>query len=255
MSQAFLPAVVILAATTTSAAFLLWLFQASPLRGALRHGQSVNNAVLSVVAVMFALLSAFMASEVWQRRAQALAAVEAEAGALRGLLRVANAVGAPGAALHAAARDHARVVIEQDWPALAAGRPADRSAASTQRLYDLALGDPALLALPATAQALLRDSLTQLRAARTQRLRLGAAHIAWGNWAALGLLAFLAQTAVATIHVAAPRSMLLAMALFTAAVTVLLSMLALNDEPFFGFAAVTDAPYHKVLADFPARGG
>jgi hypothetical protein len=253
MLQALTPALIILAAATTSALLLLWLFLASPLRGRLRHGASVNNAVLSVVSVMFALLSAFMASEVWQRRAQALAAVESEAGALRTMLRVANAVGAPADPLHAAARDYARVVIEREWPALAEGRPLDMSSAVTQRLYDLALADSWLLALPATAQTLLRDSLAQLRAARTQRLRLAEARIAWGNWVALGLLAFLAQTAAATIHVAAPRSMILAMLLFTAAMTVLLSMLALNDEPFFGFAAVSERPLARVLADFPAR--
>lgn len=138
---------------------------------------------------------------------------------------------------------------------LAAGHPVDRSAAATQRLYDLALTDPGLLGLPATAQALLRESLAQLRAARLQRLRLGEAHIAWGNWLALGLLGLLAQAVVAAVHVAHPRSMVLGMALFTAALAVLLSMLALNDEPFFGFAAVTEAPYRRVLEDFPPRGG
>jgi len=251
MLNALMPAMLIVAGCFASGIILLWLFLASPARRTLDSCLGVVPVVLGVIAVMFSLLSAFMASEVWSRRALSVAAVQAEAGGLRAMLRVSDAVGAT--TLRAAALDYTRVVVEREWPALAARHPQDIGWHATQALFDLVLADPVLLALPAGPQAMLRDALGRIREARTQRLRLAGTRIASGNWLALGLLAVLTQAVLCAVHIGQKRAMVLAMLLLSAGIATVLSMLALNDEPFFGFAAVTEVNYMQVLRDFPVR--
>lgn len=253
MLEALLPAFIILPACLASGGFLVWLVEASPARRIFHACRGLETPVLSVVAVMFALLSAFMASEVWARRGQAVAVVQTEVGGLRSMLRVANALGPAAAPLREAALDYTRLVIEREWPDLARRQPHDVSAAATQRFYDLLLADGALQAMSPTGLAMAREALSHLREARTQRLRLAASSIAPGNWLALCVMAFLTQAALCAIHMGKPRPMLLAMALFSAGAGTLLAMLALNDEPFFGFAAVTEAPFRQILSDFGQR--
>lgn len=253
MFQALLPAIIIVSACFSSGAFLVWLFEASPARHLLATCQGLGPPVLGIVAVMFSLLSAFMSSDVWSRRAQAVTAVQTEASGLRTMLRVADAIGPVALPLRAAALEYARIVVVEEWPTLASRDPHDLSAPATQRLFDLVLTDSGLLAQSAGAQGMLREALSRVRDARTQRLRLAGEHIAPGNWLALSFLAVLTQTVLCAVHVGSRRPMIFAMLFLSAAIGTVLSMLGLNDRPFFGFAAVTDASFAKILLDFPAR--
>jgi hypothetical protein len=129
-----------------SAAAVFWLFERSPAAAFLGSCRGVAPTFIGAMAVLFALICAFLASEVWQRRAAALAIVLAEASAARTLLRAANALGAPAAPLADATRAYVQTVIAEEWPAMRSGRSTEGATGSTRRLFDLGLADPRLLA-------------------------------------------------------------------------------------------------------------
>ena len=235
------------------AAAIYWLFEHSPAAGLLGSCQGVNPPVVGVVAMLFALICAFLASEVWQRHAAASAIVLVEASAAHTLLRAASALGAPGAPLHAATRTHLQRIIDEEWPAMHAGRKTMGATDSTQKLFDLLLADPALLALPAPSRSLLHDALAKLRDARTQRLRLAEASVPTVNWVGLLLLSLLTQAAIAAVHIGQRRAMVLALVIYASGMAVAMSVVAVNDRPFAGQDALLPTALIETLQQFAPR--
>lgn len=81
--------------------------------------KSLATAILAVIATVNSLLLAFTAIAVWEAYSDATQAVSGEASAISELSRDLATFGSP-ASLHARERlqDYARVVIDQEWPAM-----------------------------------------------------------------------------------------------------------------------------------------
>ncbi len=236
-----------------TAAAIYWLFEHSPAAGLLGSCRGVTPPFVGVMAVLFALTCAFLASEVWQRHAAAAAVVLAEASASHTLLRAATALGATGAPLHAATRAHVQKLVDEEWPAMHAQRKVIGASDTTQRLFDLLLADPALLALPAPSRTLLHEALAQLRDARTQRLRLAEASVPTVNWVGLLLLGLLTQAAIAVVHIGQRRAMALALVIYASGMAVAMTVVAVNDHPFAGQDALPPTALIETLQQFPPR--
>jgi hypothetical protein len=54
-----------------------------------------------------------------------------------------------------ATRAYVQTVIAEEWPAMRSGRSTEGATGSTQRLFDLVLADPGLLAQPVPTRVLL----------------------------------------------------------------------------------------------------
>ena len=98
------------------AAAIVWLTHLSRLRPFFISCIGITGPFFASVAVLFSLFAAFLANDVRHRAGQAQAAVLREADGIRTILRLSEALGAPGVPLKAAVVDYGQSVLDKEWP-------------------------------------------------------------------------------------------------------------------------------------------
>src|ERR1035437_3585154 len=111
---ALLSALALFYLTTTG--LLYWASFHGPSRIWIAGFRDVEGPVFGAAALLFAMLTGFVASDVWQRNDTAGRMVASEAEALVALQDLARAAGVDNAALHARIRDYAGLVVSEEWP-------------------------------------------------------------------------------------------------------------------------------------------
>jgi hypothetical protein len=205
-----------------------------------------------VLAVLFALLTGFLANDIWERERQAERAVLAERDGLMAAHELSAAIAADMTALRDALRAYVRVVVAEEWPLMEEG---GRSAAADDAL-DALLRE---VAKPGTAAAAgqvvhgaLLNSLLQVRRARDDRLLLSGDQADQTKWAAVLILALLTLIALGIVHLERPRAQLAALVLFAVATAATLGLVAVRERPFAGAERVLPTPLEEVLATVTA---
>ena len=85
-----------------------------------RAFKAISPGMLPPVAIIFALLVAFLASQVWNESERATAAVNREASALRAVVLLAREFpGEPEARVHRLVRGYIQHAVSEEWPAMA----------------------------------------------------------------------------------------------------------------------------------------
>lgn len=215
-----------------------------------RSHNDVAAAMFSIVGVTYAVLLAFVAMLAWEGFNHAAAVTSAEATLLADLDAAAEGLAAPG--LRSALAGYATQVIDAEWPALAAGRPATAAEASLARIdHAIATVTPADSA-GINRHALLLQTLARLRDARAERLLAAGTTIPPIVWT-VTVLGGIITIAFGSFLGAPSLGMHLAMSalLAVSGCLVLLLIVALSN-PFRGDFHVTAAPFQAVLARFGA---
>ena len=89
-----------------------------------RAFKGISPGILSPQAVIFALLVAFLASQVWNESERASTAVNREASSLRAVVLLAGAFpGEPEARLRHLIRDYIQDAVTKEWPPWRGGMP------------------------------------------------------------------------------------------------------------------------------------
>jgi len=88
--------------------------------------------------------------------------------------------------------------------------------------------------------------------ARSGRLALSEGPLAGYKWAAVLILALVAQIGVATVHLERPRPQILALLIFTASAVLALNLIAAGELPYEGSHQVSPAPLERLASGFPA---
>ena len=103
----------------------------------LKRHNDVAGFIYAVLGVVYAVLLGFTAIIVWEQFQSAEEVGEREANKLADLYRDSR-VFAPGVRneIHGRLRDYARVVIEKEWPAMAARKSSPETWAAYDRLWD-----------------------------------------------------------------------------------------------------------------------
>jgi hypothetical protein len=139
---------------------------------------SSNNEVagfkFSTLGVLYAVLLAFAIIVVWEKFRDAKSAVIQEAGTITILYRLANGLD-PDRRTEMRTRliQYAQVVIAEDWPEMARGRPGRESGRILTNLYDVVLSYEPDSQRGGAAQVEMLDQLNLL--AQSRRLRYGLA--------------------------------------------------------------------------------
>lgn len=204
------------------------------------------------VAVLFALLTGFLANEVWDRNRQASRAVMSEREGLLALQAISTATVSDMEDLRAAARLYAQTLIQDEWPRM---RDQDSSAKAGQALLGLLarVSNPQIaVEAGSAAQAALLDTVLKLRSARDDRLALSGDQTDRTKWASVLILAFITQVAIGIVHLERPRAQIAALAIFSTAAVITLGLVALRERPFDGPVRVSPAPILEAL-DLMAR--
>jgi hypothetical protein len=186
------------------------------------------------IAVLFSLLTGFLANEVWDRNRQATRAILAERDGLLAVHAISVATGSDMDDIRAAAQRYAEILVQDEWPRML---EQESSVLAGQALLDLLgkVSNPQIgIDAGAAAQGALFDTVLKLRSARDDRLSMSGDRTDRTKWAAVLILALITQTAIGIVHLERPKAQLAALSIFSAAVVITLGLIAIRERPFDG---------------------
>jgi hypothetical protein len=229
-------AVVVFAATylVTAAIFVVVMALAKDRRA--EAFKAVSPGLLPPMALLFGLLVAFLASQVWSDSGQAQLAVDREASALRSVVLLMEAFpGEPEAQMRVLLRRQIEESVTEEWPAMARGD-------ATLTVIPVALDRALRLGLKLTprtegqktAQREIVASVQTAFDARRQRIILSESSVNWVKWTGVILVGVLTLFAIAFVQSGNRLAAALALWLFASAMACSLVLIASQDRPFSG---------------------
>jgi len=218
-----------------------------------RWFKGFSPGMLPPLGILFALLAAFVASQVWSDFEHASVAVQREASALRAVVLLTSAFPPETRAhLEALVGRHIENTVRQEWPDMAASRaslkmtPASLAEALQTTLALVPRGDGQVV-----AQRELVAALHSALDARRQRIILSGSGVNWVKWTGLLLEAIAAVVGIVFVHCDNRKTAALAMAVFSATVAVVVVLILSHDRPFTGPISVRLDPLLQVMPERP----
>jgi hypothetical protein len=214
-----------------------------------RSSMAISPGLLPPIGVLFGLLIAFTAAQVWNDTERANVAVATEAGALRSVV-VLSAV-LPDEAkirLRALVREYIEYTIDNEWPMMAQGSLTLKiSPPALNRALQFTLSLEANTPGQQTTQRQLATYLEQALDARRQRILVSRAEVNGVKWASLTFLAVCLLLATALVHCENRYTSAVAIALSCAAIATTMLLILSHDRPFAGVVAVKPEPLYQVM--------
>ena len=211
--------------------------------------QAVSPGMLPPMGILFALFVGFLAVGVWDNVDRAEEAVADEASALRSAVILSEDLPPDlGIRMRGLIRRQIEAAVNDEWPAMEQQR-------ANLTVVPKPLSDALHLAVgldPGSGpeSVVQRELVTALQAAfdaRRQRIVVSESSINFIKWAGLIALAVLTLFAIALVHSGNPTSARIALGVFAAAVAVVITMLASQDEPFAGQYGLNPDVLEQVL--------
>jgi hypothetical protein len=210
---------------------------------------AVSPGMLPPMGILFALIVGFLAVGVWDNVERAEEDVDTEASALRSVVLLSDNL-APDLRdrMRTLVRRQIRNAVNDEWPAM------EEQHASLAAI-PVPLSDALELAVAleprgdgeAVTQRELVVSIQNALDARRQRIIVSEASINALKWAGLLALASLTLFAIAFVHSGNRTTARIAMAMFAAAVAVVITMLAAEDRPFSGHLGIEPDVLEQVM--------
>src|SRR4029453_77244 len=213
--------------------------------------RAMSPVMLRPLAVVFGLLVAFLAPQVWTDVERANTAVTREANALRTVVVLAAYFPQEQETrIRALVRPHIQKAVNEEWPAMDRRRASLSliSAADTEGLQ-LALSIVPQNEAQAIAQREMVSSLQSALDARRQRIIISESTINWVKWAVVDLLAVLLLLTIAIIHSDNRATAAISMGIFSVAVAASIVLIASHNRPFTGKISVGPAILIQVLPE------
>jgi hypothetical protein len=199
------------------------------------------------VAVLFSLLTGFLANEVWDRNRQANRVIMAERSALLAVHAISVAAAYDMNDIRAAAQRYAEALVQDEWPRMA---NQEGSATAGQALLTLLgrVSNPQVgIDAGIAAQGALLDTVLKLRSARDDRLAISGDRTDRTKWTAVLILALITQAAIGIVHLERPKAQLAALSIFSFAVVITLGLIAIRERPFDGPLRFSSGPVQEAL--------
>lgn len=215
--------------------------------------RAVSPGMLPPMGILFALFVGFLAVGVWGNVDRAEQAVTDEASAMRSVVILSDDLPPDlRVRMRGLIRSQIETAVNDEWPAMEERR-ANLTAIPT------ALADALHLAIgfhprsdnQALARRELVASLERALRARRQRIIVSNSSINAVKWVGLLALAALTLGAIAMVHSGNRAATRIAMGVFAAAVAVVITMLASQDQPFAGQLGLNPDALTQILP----RGG
>ncbi len=205
-----------------------------------RTFKAMSPGMLPPLGILFGLLIAFVASQVWGAFDRANLAVHHEASALRAVVLLSGAFPPePRAHLQALVGRHIQDAVTHEWPAMAAHHvslhdvPAPLAEALNAALNLTPSGNGQVV-----AQREIVSALHAALDARRQRIIISGSAVNWIKWTGLLLEAATALVAIAFVHCDNRKTAALTMAVYAISVAVVVVLIVSHDSPFTGQIAV-----------------
>jgi type IV secretory pathway VirJ component len=216
-----------------------------------RAFKAMSPVMLTPLAVVFGLIIAFLASQVWTDVERANNAVIREANALRSVVVLAAYYPQEQETrIRAFVRRHIQNAVNEEWPAMAKRR-------ANLPLITAAYSEGLQLALSIVPQneaqmIVQREMVSSLQSAfdaRRQRIIISESTINWVKWSVIGLLAVLLLVTIAIIHSDNRATAAISMAIFSVAVAASIVLIASHNRPFTGEISVGPTLLMQVLPE------
>ena len=206
----------------------------------LRTFKGISPGLLPPLGILYALLVAFLASQVWADQQRAHEAVDREASALRTIVLLSASFQEPiGQQLRALVRRQIQEAATVEWPAMANQSVGlERPPAALVEALNLALAQTPQHEGQATAQRETVRALEEALDARRQRIIISRLTINWVKWSGVILEAILTLLAVGMVHSDNRSTAGVAMGIFATAAAVAALMVASHARPFTGEVSV-----------------
>ncbi len=206
----------------------------------LRTFKGISPGILPPLGILYALLVAFLASQVWADQQRAHEAVNREASALRAVVLLSGRFQEP---IEQQLRELVRRQIQEattvEWPAMANQNIGlTRPPAALVEALSLALAQTPQHEGQAVAQRETVDALQEALDARRQRIIISRSTINWVKWWGLILEAILTLLAIGMVHSDNRSTAGVAMGIFATAAAVAALMVASHARPFTGEVSV-----------------
>ncbi len=201
----------------------------------------------SSVAILFGLLTGFLANDVGDRNRQAVRAVQTEAGELRNIHALSIASASDMTSIRVALKAFVTSEVQEEWPAMLNGERSPHTRAAFDDLLR-EISDPKITReASAPVHVALLSAAVRAGTARNDRLSLSNDHTNDLKWTSVLLLGLITQLALCLVHFGKPRAMLLALSVFGSGAIVALGLIALQEHPFEGTFRVSPEPLERIL--------
>jgi hypothetical protein len=217
----------------------------------LRAFKGISPGILPPLGILYALLVAFLATQVWTDQQRAHDTVNREASALRAVVLVSEGFAEP---IEQELRELVRRQIQEaatvEWPALAnQSAGLTRPPAALAEALRLALAQTPQHEGQAVAQREAVRALQEALDARRQRIIISRSTINWVKWWGVILEAILTLLAIAMVHSDNRSTARLAMGIFATAAAVAALMVATHARPFTGEVSVSPDVLLQVMPE------
>ncbi|HEY2356439.1 MAG TPA: DUF4239 domain-containing protein [Phenylobacterium sp.] len=248
--MSYLTALLIIVASAAAAAVASLVVDRFVSRDLRRKYSDEAARIFAQLGTMFALLLAFVFSQVWAEHRTAEQAISGEVGALLGASALAHALpNHAGKPVNLAIITYANAVVDDEWPTMATGRTKSEAALTDFRLIiEQAVQLDTTGPSGVTIQSQILSQLAQARRDRETRIFQIDQSLPVALWLVLGVLATALVTLVLLATTEGLGHVLLA-SVFTATTVMVLVLVAMLDFPFEGSVSLSPASFAKLLAD------
>jgi hypothetical protein len=227
-------------------AAVVWLAFGALLGKRVHRLEGVVAPFFGSVALLFALLTGFLASDIADRNRQASRAVQTEVGELRNIFTLSVAAVSDMRAIRSAWTDYVNAIVKDEWPAMEHGEDADSASAA----YDALLREVTDPKIAASSGAAVHNGLLSatLRAgtARSERLSLASDSTSVLKWTMVLILGVMTQLAIGLVHLHRIHAHVAALTVFSLAAVLALGLIALQEHPFAGDVRLSPAPFQEL---------
>jgi hypothetical protein len=215
--------------TPALVAFLVCLAETrGPLAAPLQKTTGIVAPYFTGIALLFALVTAQMLTEVWQKDNAARLAVQAEDDTIRALMHLARVHGLE-ARLVPPIKAYIAAATQESPFSQVGSEPRDATDRAYEALQGALAGAPGLV--DPVRNVLLANGV-ELRRARDRRLYLADEQTAAIKWASVLVLGALTQIAIMLVHIGHRRAIRVSVGFFTVAFIFCLALIAVFDAPF-----------------------
>jgi uncharacterized protein DUF4239 len=211
-----------------------------------RRFEGVAAPFFGAIAILFSLLTGFLASDIADRNRHAARAVQSEASELRNIHTLSIASVSDMRTIRSALVDYAKAAVKDEWPAMAE----DRQAASAPAAYDVLLrelSDPKIAQESGAAvHTALLNATVRVGTARSERLALASDRTNDIKWLLVLMLGMMTQVAIGVVHLQKRAAQAAALTIFSLAAVIALGMIALQERPFAGDVRIGPGPLIEV---------
>jgi ABC-type multidrug transport system fused ATPase/permease subunit len=199
------------------------------------------------IAVLFALLTGFLANDVGDRNRQAARAVQSEVAELRNVFTLSVASASDMRAIRDDWTAYIKAATGEEWSAMTLGQ----SAPSVNAAYDDLLREVSHPKIAVEAGAAVHSALlnaaVRVGTARSERLALASDNTSELKWAIVLILGVMTQIAIGLVHLHKRNAHITALTAFSVAVVFTLGLIALQEHPFAGSVRLSPAPLQELL--------